>query len=50
MKIIINFLIGYMNGATAGFDFGIDGSVLDDTKTMLYSIIDNQRFGICYSR
>jgi len=39
-------LLGYMNGATAGFDFGIDGSVLDDTKTMLYSIIDNKEYVI----
>lgn len=39
-------LLGYMDGATAGFDFGIDGRVFDDSKTMLYAVIDNAEYVI----
>lgn len=39
-------LLGYMEGATSGFDFGIDGSVLDDSKTMLYNVIDDKEYVI----
>ncbi|NHM02662.1 reprolysin-like metallopeptidase [Flavobacterium difficile] len=39
-------LFGYMEGATSGFDFGIDGSVPDDSKTMLYSVIDDKEYVI----
>ena len=31
-------LIGYMDGATTAFDNAIDARILDDSKTMLYSI------------
>lgn len=39
-------LLGYMDGATAGFDFGIDGRVFDDSKTMLYAVIDDAEYVI----
>jgi hypothetical protein len=37
-------LFGYMDGATNGFDQGIDGIVLDDSKSMIYNLLNDQEF------
>ena len=39
-------LIGYMDGATQNYDNQIDGRPLDTSKSMLYSIINNEPFVI----
>ncbi|UGS23822.1 reprolysin-like metallopeptidase [Flavobacterium channae] len=39
-------LIGYMDGASAGFDNIIDARILDDSKTMLYSISNDDKLVI----
>jgi len=39
-------LVGYTNQATNGFDNGIDGEVLDKSKTMLYNVINDSEFVI----
>ena len=39
-------LIGYMDGATQNYDNQIDGRPLDTSKSMLYSVINNEPFVI----
>jgi trimeric autotransporter adhesin len=39
-------LLGYMNGATESFDRGIDGKVFDTSKTVLYTIINDEAYTI----
>ena len=39
-------LVGYIETATNNFDHGIDGRVLDDSKPMLYNIVNNEAFVI----
>ena len=39
-------LIGYMSGATNGFDNLIDGKVLDVSKTMIYNVLNNEPYVI----
>ncbi|HBD25825.1 T9SS sorting signal type C domain-containing protein [Flavobacterium sp.] len=39
-------LIGYMDGSTQNYDNQIDGRPLDTSKSMLYSIIDDEPFVI----
>ncbi|SEP88831.1 reprolysin-like metallopeptidase [Flavobacterium urocaniciphilum] len=39
-------LVGYMNGATNGIDFAIDGEVLDKESTMLYNVINDTEYVI----
>ncbi len=36
-------MLGYLDGATLGFDHLIDGRVLDDTKPMLYSLVSDEK-------
>ena len=39
-------LVGYMDGATTGFDNSIDGRILDDSKPMLYSVLNADKLVI----
>ena len=39
-------LVGYMNGATAGFDKKIDALALETSKSMIYNIIDDKEYVI----
>jgi hypothetical protein len=39
-------LLGYMTGATTGFDKSIDGEVFDNSKTTLYNIISDEAYTI----
>jgi subtilisin-like proprotein convertase family protein len=39
-------LVGYVNGATNGFDNTIDGEVLDKNNTMLYNLINDSEYVI----
>ena len=39
-------LFGYMDGATNGVDQGIDGRVLDDSKSMIYNLLNDEEFVI----
>jgi hypothetical protein len=39
-------LLGYMQGATNGFDNMIDGKVLDDTKPTLFNVINADKYVI----
>ena len=39
-------MLGYMSGATSGFDHMIDGRVLDDTKPMIYSSTGDEKLAI----
>ena len=39
-------LVGYSDQATADLDFGIDGEMLDKSKTMLYTIIHGSEYVI----
>jgi subtilisin-like proprotein convertase family protein len=39
-------LLGYMDGATNGFDQGIDGRVLDDSKSMIYNLLNDEELVI----
>jgi trimeric autotransporter adhesin len=39
-------LIGYMPNATNGIDKKIDGLIIDDSKSVLYSVIENKEFVI----
>ena len=39
-------MLGYLNGATIAFDHMIDGRVLDDSKPMLYSLVNDEKLVI----
>lgn len=39
-------MLGYVDGATIGFDHLIDGRVLDDSKPMLYSLVSDEKLVI----
>jgi len=39
-------LVGYTDGATSGFDNAIDGRILDDSKPMLYSVLNTDKLVI----
>ena len=39
-------LVGYMDGATNGVDNMIDGKTIDTSKTMLYSVLNNEEYVI----
>ncbi|WP_430400092.1 M43 family zinc metalloprotease [Flavobacterium sp.] len=39
-------LVGYIEGASNGVDFGIDAKVLDTSKPMLYNIVNNEEYVI----
>ncbi|MDK2771446.1 MAG: S8 family serine peptidase, partial [Flavobacterium sp.] len=39
-------LVGYMEGATSAVDLVIDGKILDDTKPMIYSVLNNEAYVI----
>ena len=39
-------LVGYTEGATSGFDNAIDGRILDDSKPMLYSVLNADKLVI----
>ena len=39
-------LVGYTDGATDGFDNMIDGRIIDDSKTVLYSLINQNKYVI----
>jgi len=39
-------LLGYMQGATNGFDNMIDGKVLDDTKPTLFNVVNDDKYVI----
>ncbi|TWH92322.1 reprolysin-like metallopeptidase, partial [Flavobacterium cheniae] len=39
-------LVGYTDGATSGFDNAIDGRILDDSKPMLYSVLNADKLVI----
>ncbi|MFA5556161.1 MAG: chitobiase/beta-hexosaminidase C-terminal domain-containing protein [Flavobacteriaceae bacterium] len=40
-NIFNQLLVGYLEGATQGFDFGFDGKIFNYTGSALYSLIDN---------
>jgi hypothetical protein len=39
-------LVGYIEGASNGVDFGIDAKVLDTSKPMLYNVVNNEEYVI----
>jgi len=39
-------LVGYMDGATNAIDDAIDGSIIDDTNSVLYNYLDNEKYVI----
>jgi hypothetical protein len=39
-------MLGYLNGATIAFDHMIDGRVLDDSKPMIYSLVNDEKLVI----
>ena len=39
-------LVGYVEGASNGVDFGIDAKVLDTSKPMLYNVVNNEEYVI----
>lgn len=45
-QMVSKTLIGYMTGATNGFDAQIDGKLIDHTNTTLYNVLDNEKYAI----
>lgn len=39
-------LVGYMNGATNSVDEGIDGTIIDDSNSLLYNTINDEKYVI----